>query len=378
MSPTIKTYARRLVAEQLGRFLSETYSRGKGPASRLISISSELAQEISEKHDVVIRPVPIKKAHPTFSLDGKVENEYRNKFFSGADFTNSAGVITAKDVDISLPTGMHQVGQYTFNEVIPAPWVLTQPRYFYGLKSLRFKRKQMLDEAVLLSMPWHRNFYHWMIEILPRLVSFDRSPSLHHLPLVLPKSAPQFVAESLKLAGYKTQAAFLENGAYRFKTLHMLSVLSKTTEVSPDAVVWLNTKLSNVSHRADTPKRIYVSRKDADLRFVSNEAQLTDVLAEFGFETLIMSELSLTEQIGIFRSAECIIGPHGAAFANLAFAKENSTFIEFFDRRYYAPCFNRIAAIRNLKYGFLVGEPTRYGGFSINPSRLQKLLAQAL
>jgi capsular polysaccharide biosynthesis protein len=273
---------------------------------------------------------------------------------------------------------MHQIGKYILNEVMPAPYLLTNPKYYYGLESMRFKRKRPMDEGILLSMPWHHNFYHWMIEMLPRLISYDRCPQLQHVPLIVPKSAPKFVAESLRLTGYQSKTIFLENGAYRFKKLHMLSKLASTTEVSPDAVEWLNKKFNDTSSTLIGPKKIYVSRRDAKIRFVANETQLADILSEFGFETFVMSDLSLADQINLFRTAEFIVGPHGAAFANLAFSKPGATFIEFFSRGHYAPCFNRISGIRGLKYGFLVGEPTVLGGFSINPNHLRAILLQAL
>ena len=91
-----------------------------------------------------------------------------------------------------------------------------------------------------------------------------------------------------------------------------------------------------------------------------------------------MSDLSLADQISIFRNAECIIGPHGAAFANLVFTRPTSIFIEFYSRGHYAPCFNRLANARMLKSGFLVGEPTEIGGFSIDPMHLRAILNQAL
>src|SRR6185437_6497329 len=106
----------------------------------------------------------------------------------------------------------------------------------------------------------------------------------------------------------------------------------------------------------------------------SNESQLTDLLKEFGFETLVMSKLSLADQINVFRTAEFIVGPHGAGFANLAFSKAGLTFIEFIPRGHYFVSFNRIAGIRGLKYGFLIGEPTGMGGYSINPHHLRAIL----
>ena len=158
----------------------------------------------------------------------------------------------------------------------------------------------------------------------------------------------------------------------------MLSKLSSIFEVSPDAIAWLNNKFKDVGSHHRTSEKLYISRSDAKIRFVSNEPQLADVLNDFGFKTIVMSGLSIPDQISLFRNAAYIIGPHGAAFANLVFAKRGATFIEFFSKGHYAPCFNRISGVRGLKYGFLVGDPTRLGGFDINPDHLREIITQAL
>lgn len=374
----LKHHTKLLVGGQLEKILSVQYLRGQGPASRLISVYSEAAKQIGVEQNTLITPIPVKKLAPDFSLDGDIETEYRRHFLDGPDLTSKAGIFSARNVDVSFPTGMHQIGKYILKEVLPAPYVLTNPKYYFGLESMYYKRKRLVDEGILLSMPWHHNFYHWMIEVLPRLVSYDRCPSLQHLPLIVPKSASKFVAESLRLTGHQSKSVFLEDGVYRFKKLHMLSVLSSTMDVSPDALDWLNKKIVVAPSSLVRPKRIYVSRCDAKIRFISNEPLLADVLSEFGFETIVMSKLPLADQIDVFRAAECIIGPHGAAFTNLAFSKPGAIFIEFFSKGHFSPSFNRIAAVRKLKYGFLVGEPTRIGGFSINPNHLRAILSQAL
>jgi len=367
-----------LVGNRLGWFLSKHYWRGKGPAARLISIFSEQAKTIGVEHKILVAPIPLKQLAPNYFLEGKTETDYRRRFLSGAEATDRAGIVSAQNVCISFPTGMHQVGNHILDEVMLVPYLLTNPKYYFGLQSMRFMPKRSMGEGVLLSMPWHHNFYHWMIEILPRLISYDRCPDLQHVPLIVPKSAPKFVAESLKLTGYLPKTVFLENGAYRFKKLHMLSRLAPATEVSPDAVDWLNRKIVPVPSDFSVPKRIYVSRDDAKIRFVSNEPELNPVLNEFGFETLLMGKFSLADQINIFRSADFILGPHGAAFTNLAFSKPGTRFIEFFSKGHYSPSYNRFCAIRGLSYGFLVGEPTKLGGFSIQPNHLREIITQAL
>lgn len=363
---------------KLGRYLSKQYARGKGPASRLISVFSDEAKKIGIDENILVTPVPAKKLAPDYSLDRKIEREYQKLLLAGDDLTCRAGIFSAKDVDVSFPTGMHQVGDRILKEIMPVPYLLTNPKYYYGLESMLFKRKRQMDEGVLLSMPFHHNFYHWMIDILPRLISYDRAPHLQHLPLIVPRSAPAFVTESLRLAGYQPKTLLLQDGVYTFKTLHMLSLLSPMMDVTADAIGWLNKKFAHTPSAGITPQRIYVSRRDAKIRFVSNESQLADVLSEFGFEILVMADLSLADQIKVFRDAQCIIGPHGAAFANLAFSQLDATFIEFFSNGHYAACFNRIASVQQLKYGFLVGEPTAMGGFAINPDDLRALLTRAL
>jgi hypothetical protein len=374
----LKHHVKILIGSQMERLLSKQYSRGHGPVSQLISAFSDNAGRFGVETDIVVAPVPVIKLAPEYFWDGEIETEYQNRMLSGDDLTNSAGVFSAANVEISFPTGMHQVKDHILQEAMPAPFVLTNPKYYYGLRSMHFRWKRSRGEGVLLSMPWHHNFYHWMIEILPRLISYDRCPRIQNVPLIMPHSAPRFVAESLRLAGYLPKTVFLRNGVYRFDKLHLLSILGRTAEVSTDAINWLNEKFVAVQSALIAPKRVYVSRRDANIRFVSNEPQLADVLLEFGFKTIVMSDLSLADQINVFRNAECIIGPHGAAFANLAFAKQGSIFIEWFSKGHFNFCFNRLSGIRKLKYGFLVGEPTGMGGFSINPGQLRAILSRAL
>ena len=330
----------------------------------MISIFSDDARKIGVTEGFLVAPIPLKKSAPDFFLNGKIETEYKEQLLSGEKLTSRAGIISAANVDVSFPTSMHRIGDRILNEVMLTPFLLTNPKYYFGLESIRFKRKHPIDEGVLLAMPFYHNFYHWLIEILPRLISYDRCPSLHHIPLIVPKSAPGFVTETLKLTGYLPKTVFLDDGIYRFKKLHMLSKLSQMLEVSPVAIEWLNDKFKDVKSDYVSPRNIYVSRSDAKIRFVSNESELKDILGEFGFETMSMTRLSIADQVEVFRNAEFIVGPHGAALANLAFAKPGATLIEFFSRGHYAPCFNRISGIRGMRYGFLVGEPTRIGGFS--------------
>jgi len=371
-----KHHVKVLIGQRLAAVLTRRYLQHRGPAKRMISGFADNALDIERHVETFSVAQPFA---PAASMSEDTDQEYRNLLLSGDAYTtDQAGVLTVRDADVSLPVSMHSIMGFVIQEAMPAPYVLTNPKYYGELLSLRLKRKKQMREGVLLSMPWAHKFYHWMIDFLPRLMLYDRYSHLQDVPIIVPKSAPKFVAESIRLAGYLPKVTFLEDGAYRFGKLHLLSRLAHAEYVCPEAICWLNEKLSTAASSSVFAKRLYISRRDAKIRFVSNEHELLDVLSEFGFEVVTMSGRPLPDQIRMFQTAECIVGPHGAAFSNLAFTTPGTIFIEFFCRGHFCRCFNLISGIRKLRYGFLVGDPTSMGGFSIQPFQLRAALSSLL
>ncbi|WP_084490540.1 glycosyltransferase 61 family protein [Asaia astilbis] len=50
--------------------------------------------------------------------------------------------------------------------------------------------------------------------------------------------------------------------------------------------------------------------------------QIDPVLEGKGFQKIYLETLDLETQIALFRQAECILAPHGAGLANLAFSRQ--------------------------------------------------------
>jgi hypothetical protein len=85
-------------------------------------------------------------------------------------------------------------------------------------------------------------------------------------------------------------------------------------------------------------RRIYISRnRPESTRAVADEEALTQLLSRFGIERVLCENLSLHEQIKLFRSAEAIVGPHGAGFANMMFAPKGCKIIELVGIDYPSP-----------------------------------------
>jgi capsular polysaccharide biosynthesis protein len=68
-------------------------------------------------------------------------------------------------------------------------------------------------------------------------------------------------------------------------------------------------------------RRIYISRRSARGRRVVNEDDLLPILERHGFAVIDMEQFTFGEQIAIFRQAEVIAGPAGAAFTLLSFCQ---------------------------------------------------------
>jgi hypothetical protein len=355
--------------------LERQLSDKRGLFRKVVSGTSEQSAVAGVKTVLALPPTAIPKTSIAFHLSGPVEARYCELLQRDAISTNQVSVFVAPNVLVSFPTCVHRLSSgHIISECVPSSDALVNPKYYLELIRMAYRTRREAPDGILLAMPWHHNFYHWMLEFLPRLLCLEHCEELKSLPLLIPRSAPRFVRESLQLAGYWDRTVPLDDGVHLFKKLHLISTLAPACEVSPPAIEWLTKALAVPSSATSSPRKIYVSRSDAKIRFVSNEDSLKAILSEFGFVIANMSDHSPAEQIQMFHGAEYVVGPHGAAFANLAFAQPGCTFLEFFSDGHFNGAFSRIAAIKGLRYGFLVGKPTSFGGFSIDPARLRDAL----
>ncbi|MGV3548381.1 glycosyltransferase family 61 protein [Rhizobium sp.] len=86
-----------------------------------------------------------------------------------------------------------------------------------------------------------------------------------------------------------------------------------------------------IFRKTHTPKLIYISRLGST-RSPRYEASLADALAELGVDAVRLETMSLTEQVDLFASADCVIGFHGAGFTNMMFSKRDVTLVELFTK----------------------------------------------
>ncbi|MGA2233236.1 MAG: glycosyltransferase 61 family protein [Tepidisphaeraceae bacterium] len=100
-------------------------------------------------------------------------------------------------------------------------------------------------------------------------------------------------------------------------------------------------------------RRIYIVREN--VRRVSNEAEVRDVLVRRGFEAVRCEKLSLAEQVRLFASADAVVAPHGAGLANITFCPRGTRVIELASPRFVETIFWYLATSCGHEYGILLG-----------------------
>jgi capsular polysaccharide biosynthesis protein len=108
-----------------------------------------------------------------------------------------------------------------------------------------------------------------------------------------------------------------------------------------------------------SPRRLYIDRSYSQLRPLVNEADLKNALAPLGFIAVRPEMLSVADQVRLFRGADVIVAPHGAALTNLGFCRPGTQIIELLMDAYCNWCFRNLAGLMQLRYDCVLGMAQR-------------------
>lgn len=290
------------------------------------------------------------------------------------DRSVSFGFYDLEDVRIWPRFGVHSTSIGVLKDYYCYP-ALTNPKYEIPRLFLPLAPTRSFSEGVYLGPSFYHNFYHWMIDIVPRLSTVAHLLG-SGLPLFVPRyinsvqnDVLKFALRELDLEGI--QIVRLGGAPCRFDRLVMPTAMSAPLDVSPAQRSFLRDIIPEVP--TGRKKRIYISRRDAQVRRITNEIEIQSLLNDYGFETVTLSEKSIEQQANIFRGAEAIVAHHGAGLTNLAFCSPSTLAIEIFHDGHFSPSFARLAQLGELKYGFGIGDPVGSDTW-LDPNQLRELL----
>lgn len=175
------------------------------------------------------------------------------------------------------------------------------------------------------------NYAHWLYRYLMRLAALENRPDLAGLPLLAGESKP-YQTDALALTGFGDNEIITapRNSAVLCQEIHVPVCLWSTLSQAKLGIDWLRNRVfANLGQPGATSrKRVFVSRRDAPSRYMSNENEVIDALKPFGFEAVELSALNFAEQVSLFAGCEFVVAPHGAGLANLIFAPSDCRVVE--------------------------------------------------
>ncbi len=195
---------------------------------------------------------------------------------------------------------------------------------------LSTSRSALFSEENCLYIGCNNNYYHWLIDELPRLSLVEANEQFAEAPVLVNKTIASWQYDLLAMLGIKKDRLrkidFKQPLA--FTNLIVPTHLSRDMVAHPQAVSFMRRKLlDDVDGRDSTKgKRIYVTRSahTTAARIMLNERLIIDKFRRANFQIIDPAQLSIKEQIELFSDAEVIAGPAGAGLTNILFAPKKA------------------------------------------------------
>jgi len=209
------------------------------------------------------------------------------------------------------------------------------PQYHYRyLASNYFKRKKINLERgkkyLLCFNEWSMGYFHWMFEMLPRLMLVKEN--LNEYTLLLPEQYTlPFFENTLKAFRLQHIQIIPRNSYCYAPRLVMPEHAAPTGNYNETLMQKLRDQFLSFysDNNLSLGDKIYISRKKANYRFILNEDEVIKTLEALGFKTVCFEDYSYGEAISIMQNTRYLVSIHGANLVNMMFMKPGSSVFQF-------------------------------------------------
>jgi hypothetical protein len=210
--------------------------------------------------------------------------------------------------------------------------------------------------AVYVREHGETGFFHWMHSVLPRVDVLTRHQVAEDFALLYDTGAPN-QRDGLALCGLADVPLIRPN---RDRPQFFSELLFPSALVE-EGDFWLRPPSVAAFYNAlpaptmDGPGRVYITRQDASVRRLRNEAEVLALLKSRGFVSLELGAFSFPQQLALLRSCEFVVGVHGAGLSHIVSMPLGGRVLEILHPRRFWSTYRAMAARRGLGYGFVLG-----------------------
>ncbi|MGC9402634.1 glycosyltransferase family 61 protein [Vibrio genomosp. F10 str. 9ZC157] len=249
------------------------------------------------------------------------------------------------------------------------------------------------------------NYYHWLTELLPKLVETINSldENNHNLTILIDEKMPEqcvglidLILKGIRRIKYTIVRVKLGQLVFCHKLIYCTPLWTsldntrflpnpkKEFFVSVDCLRLVKERIS-LAIKSNTTiiknKKVYLQRQNNKLRKITNVLELERMLYKQGFDFVDPGSLDFREQYSLFSQAEIIVGASGASFTNLLFMKDGSKGISLYpsaqSTNYYV--FQPLADVSNVEFIHFLTTPdddsnSVHGDAKVNVKELEGLL----
>jgi hypothetical protein len=270
------------------------------------------------------------------------------------------------------------------------------------IKSVRGETKY-LESGIFLSGRCDENWYHFIIDTVPRILFVNDIP--RNVPLLIRSDIPENSKAVLASITDREITEIAPNEIFEVKNLYVIpgrsSVFDSTpprsyplVEFSPKALKKIRSLLLRAHAGVDEnsgenahPLTIALSRSSTT-RNLQNSESIDSLLKNYGFTLFELNLSFFRDQIKTFWKARIVVAAGGAALANIIFMPKGSTVVVL--RSWRNPQLNlwvNLARAMDVNCIEITGMPTYFGpgklrrmhsDFYISPRKLRKVLASVI
>jgi len=265
-------------------------------------------------------------------------------------------------------------------------------------KILQNKVRKIDGDCIVICHSWYQSYYHWTIDIMPRL--FLLKDQLSGKSLLVHKNISQFHLDMLNKFNLKKIIFIEDNEIVKSQSVYFTSLpnycITQSIKINSQESAIFQTNINHSLMREmkqwfqnnnpllkknieNKNNKIYISRKKARHRKPLNESELEIMLNKNGFTEVFLEDLSFDQQVQLLNESNVVVGIHGTGLTNILFMEPKTHVINLISELYHDFSPLATAGIADLNYthincsGASTNNPA-YNDIKVDLNLLQQVL----